>query len=209
MVLLFVGVCRCPASQVGTFFRLGAADLLPVSRATAPGRVGESRRRCQRRPQHGDDRHPASDLTLGAIEHDRISGCRRVACSRLQGRVSHQRRVEVAGPKILVVQRRRPTHDFGHGMCVFAAGFGNLVGFRFSQRGWLWCLRQESNLYLRLRRSLFYPLNYGSGVATVNVMAPGRQRAYMRTESRRPSCGLNGLTSIAPSASIEINRLRV
>ena len=26
-----------------------------------------------------------------------------------------------------------------------------------------WCLRQESNLYLALRRHSFYPLNYGGG----------------------------------------------
>ena len=25
----------------------------------------------------------------------------------------------------------------------------------------MWCLRQESNLYLALRRRSFYPLNYG------------------------------------------------
>ena len=27
-----------------------------------------------------------------------------------------------------------------------------------------WCLRQESNLYLALRRRSFYPLNYGGGL---------------------------------------------
>lgn len=29
--------------------------------------------------------------------------------------------------------------------------------------GYRWSPRQESNLYLALRRRLFYPLNYGEG----------------------------------------------
>ena len=33
----------------------------------------------------------------------------------------------------------------------------------FAKGGGVWCLRQESNLYLALRRHSFYPLNYGGG----------------------------------------------
>ena len=32
-----------------------------------------------------------------------------------------------------------------------------------------WCLRQESNLYLALRRHSFYPLNYGGGCRILAV----------------------------------------
>ena len=35
-----------------------------------------------------------------------------------------------------------------------------------------WCLRQESNLYLALRRRLFYPLNYGGWYGQDSRMPP-------------------------------------
>ena len=35
-----------------------------------------------------------------------------------------------------------------------------------------WCLRQDSNLDLELRRLLFYPLNYGDSIAPVSVACP-------------------------------------
>ena len=34
-----------------------------------------------------------------------------------------------------------------------------------------WCLRQESNLYLALRRRSFYPLNYGGGPGRILARA--------------------------------------
>ena len=42
-----------------------------------------------------------------------------------------------------------------------------------------WCDQQESNLYLSLRRTLFYPLNYGHKPAAVvlyRLCAPGKSR---------------------------------
>jgi hypothetical protein len=39
-----------------------------------------------------------------------------------------------------------------------ARGFSDKLGFRETL---MWSRRQESNLYLALRRHLFYPLNYG------------------------------------------------
>ena len=40
-----------------------------------------------------------------------------------------------------------------------------------SHEAWVWCLRQESNLYLALRRRSFYPLNYGGMSALHSVVS--------------------------------------
>ena len=59
--------------------------------------------------------------------------------------------------------------------------FGGAMG------GWLWCPRQESNLHLRLRRSPFYPLNYGGafGKAKPNILARPQAALALRCDATR------------------------
>ncbi len=49
--------------------------------------------------------------------------------------------------------------------------------------GLAWCLRQESNLYLPLRRRPFYPLNYG-GEARRQFKAPRLDAQRADTDAR-------------------------
>ena len=51
-----------------------------------------------------------------------------------------------------------------------------------------WCLRQESNLYLALRRRSFYPLNYGGtrpGFSHAAPSDPGPVRARQAWRHQR------------------------
>ena len=43
-----------------------------------------------------------------------------------------------------------------------------------------WCLRQESNLYLALRRRLFYPLNYGGYAGEILACSLESPAAHQR-----------------------------
>ena len=56
----------------------------------------------------------------------------------------------------------------------------------------MWCPRQESNLYLALRRRSFYPLNYGGGkphaCAAVRIM-PQPEWLFEVLEQAQPQKG--------------------
>ena len=51
-----------------------------------------------------------------------------------------------------------------------------------------WCLRQESNLYLALRRRLFYPLNYGGLRSRFSHAAYQRHDQIMSSAFSLPDC---------------------
>jgi hypothetical protein len=70
--------------------------------------------------------------------------------------------------------------------------------------GRLWCPRQESNLHLRLRRSPFYPLNYGGalGRAKPDILARPQAALALRCDATRT------IAAIAIDQARALQRLR-
>ena len=73
----------------------------------------------------------------------------------------------------MLQNHRRQRQTTKNPQCVEACGFWGVLRLSESM---LWSLRQESNLYLTLRRRPFYPLNYGEAfwAEPVIVRCPGR-----------------------------------
>lgn len=60
-----------------------------------------------------------------------------------------------------------------------------------------WCLRQESNLYLSLRRTPFYPLNYEDRMGMREAASPVRARDFIGFAMTVPAGGVPGPSRIA------------
>ena len=73
------------------------------------------------------------------------------------------------------------------------AGRGGLAG---------WCPRQESNLYLPLRRGPFYPLNYGDNRAQIVSVAQGA--LICRQAAPKAKHGPLGVARYTPCASVGV-----
>src|SRR5436190_9244469 len=74
--------------------------------------------------------------------------------------------------------------DFAEGVCARAGSPGLLQPYP-------WSRRQESNLYLPLRRRPFYPLNYGERGAESMASIPKvgtKRRALVRRVGPKPIC---------------------
>ena len=111
---------------------------------------------------------PAARLR-GATESVGLYGCR---CGVVGGRAIG-RRGRRANSTGVAATACLPSWPPGHRAAVdvqtSAWRLGGSAASAQAQGGWPatrqrcrgWCLRQESNLYLALRRRLFYPLNYG------------------------------------------------